>query len=764
MIVLLLKITAMLAFGTSVIACMRQASAASRHLVLTTTLASVLLVPVASMALPELELRVLPVDAVSAAGQLSAASALPTGVSPDETTSSATDLAVRDASTVRDLALPWPLLLVGSGFAMLFVRSLINIRARRVIWSRAMPCPESRLKWAADRVRLAVGLDRPVSTRLSRPHTMPATFGALAPKLLLPRDANEWSDERLDAVLTHELTHVRRFDAVSDAIAQTASAIYWYHPLVWWLARQARLERERACDDAVIRMGMRPSRYAEHLLALRHALPIGAATALPMAQGPHMAQRLRAILDPRQTHEPRSRLSAVVALALVAGSVVVGAGVVTARVIGDPIAAIAAAAVVPEKVTVAASWASLPHPEAPPFVGVNKDGTPESVPNSAEAYVRFIENASGVPVGADALPPAELAGLWIGDAERNRAAINAGAAGPLDAGTMQVTLTDTAVIVTQPDLGRTITYPLGGRESTEIWRGQSLRHRASLRRGTLRVETFGGPIDSYAYWNVSGSELELETVTVSHTPNHQEESTRRSLFFTRAKTGGLQSRPAPQAIPDGNFGAGAYRPGNGVTDPVRLKEVKPVYTPAAKAAGLQGTVELEAVIGIDGAVKDVRVTRSLDATLGLDANAMDAVRQTPFTPCKRGDVPVPCLVVFELHYTLDNDANGQTPFGVGAYTQAEQPQLALPVRVRTIQPSYTPEAMRAKIEGSVTVECVVGSNGVVTEARVIRSLDRELGLDQKALEAVRATPFTPGRLNGVSVPVRIIMEVNFTLR
>jgi protein TonB len=225
-----------------------------------------------------------------------------------------------------------------------------------------------------------------------------------------------------------------------------------------------------------------------------------------------------------------------------------------------------------------------------------------------------------------------------------------------------------------------------------------------------------------------------------------------------------QSAKTAPLAPADQFGAGASRPGNGVTDPVRLREVKPVYTPAAKAAGLHGSVELEAVIGIDGAVKDVRVTRSLDATLGLDANAVDAVRQTPFTPCKRGDVPVPCLVVFELHYTLDNDASSRAPFGVGAYTQAEQPQLVLPIRVRTVQPRYTPEAMRAKIEGSVTIEGVVGPDGAVTEARVVKSLDRVFGLDQKALEAVRATPFTPGRLNGVAVPVRIIIELTFTLR
>lgn len=102
----------------------------------------------------------------------------------------------------------------------------------------------------------------------------------------------------------------------------------------------------------------------------------------------------------------------------------------------------------------------------------------------------------------------------------------------------------------------------------------------------------------------------------------------------------------------GGFGGGAFRPGNGVENPIRIREVKPQYTPEAMRAKIQGTVELEAVIGPDGKVTDVRVTRSLDKVFGLDEQARKAVFSTPFIPCKKQGSPVPCLVIFELQFTL----------------------------------------------------------------------------------------------------------------
>lgn len=82
------------------------------------------------------------------------------------------------------------------------------------------------------------------------------------------------------------------------------------------------------------------------------------------------------------------------------------------------------------------------------------------------------------------------------------------------------------------------------------------------------------------------------------------------------------------------------------------------------------------------------------------------------------------------------------------------------------KPAYTAEAMRAKIQGAVEIEAVVMPDGTLDNPRIIRSLDKAHGLDQKALEAVRQWKFRPGRLKatGQPVPILVTIELTFTLR
>jgi TonB family protein len=102
----------------------------------------------------------------------------------------------------------------------------------------------------------------------------------------------------------------------------------------------------------------------------------------------------------------------------------------------------------------------------------------------------------------------------------------------------------------------------------------------------------------------------------------------------------------------GGTGGGAFRPGNGVTLPEILQEVKPAYTSDAMRAKVQGTVLLEAIVRQDGSVGDVRIIRSLDPTFGLDQEAVKAARQWRFRPGTRLGQPVPVLITIELMFTL----------------------------------------------------------------------------------------------------------------
>lgn len=100
--------------------------------------------------------------------------------------------------------------------------------------------------------------------------------------------------------------------------------------------------------------------------------------------------------------------------------------------------------------------------------------------------------------------------------------------------------------------------------------------------------------------------------------------------------------------------------------------------------------------------------------------------------------------------------------GGGAYrpgSGVESPRL-----LRDAKPQYTADAMRAKIQGRVEIECIVETSGQCGRIQVVRSLDPVFGLDQEAIKAVRQWRFVPGRLKGQDVPVIITIELTFTLR
>ena len=102
----------------------------------------------------------------------------------------------------------------------------------------------------------------------------------------------------------------------------------------------------------------------------------------------------------------------------------------------------------------------------------------------------------------------------------------------------------------------------------------------------------------------------------------------------------------------GGFGGGVYQPGNGVTTPRLVHEVKPNYTGEAMRAKIQGVVTMEAVVNPDGTVGQVHITRSLDPTFGLDQEAIKTVKQWRFDPGRLRGQPVAVQVIIEMTFTL----------------------------------------------------------------------------------------------------------------
>ena len=140
---------------------------------------------------------------------------------------------------------------------------------------------------------------------------------------MLPPSAAHWSADARQAALVHELMHIRRGDRRTQAIAQLACAIYWFYPLVWYASAALARERERACDDEVLRLGTKPSAYASLLLDLARSQSAWTpATALSMARPSAIEGRLLAILgDAARTPRGSTRWIVTAMLALVATAI-----------------------------------------------------------------------------------------------------------------------------------------------------------------------------------------------------------------------------------------------------------------------------------------------------------------------------------------------------------------------------------------------------------------------------------------------------------
>jgi periplasmic protein TonB len=101
--------------------------------------------------------------------------------------------------------------------------------------------------------------------------------------------------------------------------------------------------------------------------------------------------------------------------------------------------------------------------------------------------------------------------------------------------------------------------------------------------------------------------------------------------------------------------------------------------------------------------------------------------------------------------------SGGGPFGGGA-------GVVSPRLIKEVKPEYTPDAMRAKVQGVVAMEAVVLPDGSVGRVQIVRSLDSNFGLDQEAVRTVRQWRFAPGTMSGQPVPVLVEIEMAFTLR
>jgi len=138
----------------------------------------------------------------------------------------------------------------------------------------------------------------PIALSISDTSLEPGVWGLLRPTLVWPRGISErLSEAQIEMILAHELAHIRRRDNLTAALSMIVAAIFWFHPLVWWLQSRLLCERERACDDAVVMHVSKPEVYAESILRacqFSMELPLACVSGIT---GSELKQRVRRIVS-----------------------------------------------------------------------------------------------------------------------------------------------------------------------------------------------------------------------------------------------------------------------------------------------------------------------------------------------------------------------------------------------------------------------------------------------------------------------------------
>ena len=175
-----------------------------------------------------------------------------------------------------------------------------------VVWLSGVVCVALiRLRgWRRIRllVRASVSTDiaAPVETRASPGLMEPGVVGWRRPLLLLPQGiAERLSSSEMNAILAHELCHVRRHDNLLASIHMIVETIFWFHPLVWWIGARLIEERECACDEDVVRRGNAPDLYAEAIVKVCQWSTESPLTCVAGVTGGNLKRRIEQIMTAR---------------------------------------------------------------------------------------------------------------------------------------------------------------------------------------------------------------------------------------------------------------------------------------------------------------------------------------------------------------------------------------------------------------------------------------------------------------------------------
>ena len=201
---------------------------------------------------------------------------------------------------------PWCSALWALGVLVLSLRLLGGWLRLRILVRRKLQPLSREMQAVLVSAARRLSVSRPVRGFISAMVEVPSTIGWLRPVILLPASAlSGLSMQQIEAILAHELAHIRRHDYLVNLLQSIFEVVLFYHPAVWWVSRRIRQEREHCCDDLALALCPDAPAYARALATLEEHRTRRYSLA-PASQGGGLAARIRRILGRRGSAPQRS--------------------------------------------------------------------------------------------------------------------------------------------------------------------------------------------------------------------------------------------------------------------------------------------------------------------------------------------------------------------------------------------------------------------------------------------------------------------------
>jgi len=471
--------------------------------------------------------------------------------------------------------------------------------------------------------------------RISAEIASPVTFGFRKPVVLLPTRFPALGEGMRDAILCHEILHVRRHDWLFTAVEEFVRALLWFHPAVWWLIRDIQLVREQAVDREVVEMTRARDQYVDALLVIAGAPPqIDLAPAPLFLRKRHLKQRLVSILKEGPMSQTTSKAKTLLALAVSLAMLAASGWFITGVF---PLQAAPQAVADAPGVSVETGGALLMHRQPvsyPP--GAIKKGVHGTVVAQVKLDAAGNVTDASVVSGPEDLRKAVLQSVlnwhFTSDAALGTRQVSVSFDAPKTDQHVALSGPPVPSLAAPPVVLKSITITgLSDQQRDRLLAQLPVHEGDSVDGATIR-EVAGTlhAFDEHLTFRIIGSALDISTPEAPRAAGLIEYEPLRSAS-------GVQTFPRALHI------------GGNIQQANLITKAPPVYPPLAKAAHVEGTVRFEVTIGGDGIVQNVQLVSG--PPLLLQA-ALEGVQQWVYKPTLLNGNPVPVVTTVDVNFTL----------------------------------------------------------------------------------------------------------------